>query len=311
MTVQVRSKRRILPKRSVVDVDFVSPSQHSLQELLCTTTQLPSKQEYSVITELFGTHNKPIRETLPPIAIGKSTRSCLVKSDKIDGSEELIKGYLLPEPSRDSTPQGEVGSESKNEPIENRVESQEGLETQSTDRLPLIDSKDQTVEHGTVSIDRSAESLEDISPDTTPAVTEITRTKDDPKQDGSTKRCDQEKMVKKLKKQDNRKHAGRERRMTKTSKRRSCECEASFMVPPKKFPKHANPHTMLKVLKQSKCVNWVVNGADQDPRKLLIQESRRKKLYTRLHQPFIKKRVIYDKHAWLIKQQPIGALHQL
>ncbi|CAO3678670.1 unnamed protein product [Rhizopus stolonifer] len=82
MSKKVRSKRRILPKRSIIDVEFVSPKTHSLQDLLCTT-QLPSQNDYTVISELFGMKEKdtikaPLPpESLPHISIGRPTRSRL------------------------------------------------------------------------------------------------------------------------------------------------------------------------------------------------------------------------------------------
>ncbi|KAG1146741.1 hypothetical protein G6F37_006650 [Rhizopus arrhizus] len=70
MTIQVRSKRRILPKRSVVDVDFISPTTHNLQDLLLNS--IPSKKDYSVINQLFGGEEKT--KGLPQVVVGRPER---------------------------------------------------------------------------------------------------------------------------------------------------------------------------------------------------------------------------------------------
>ncbi|KAG1165165.1 hypothetical protein G6F36_013464 [Rhizopus arrhizus] len=70
MTIQVRSKRRILPKRSIVDVDFVSPTTHNLQDLLLNS--IPSKKDYSVIHQLFGGEEKT--KELPQVVVGQPKR---------------------------------------------------------------------------------------------------------------------------------------------------------------------------------------------------------------------------------------------
>ncbi|RCI05664.1 hypothetical protein CU098_013507, partial [Rhizopus stolonifer] len=89
-----RSKRRILPKRSVIDVEFVSPKTHSLQDLLCTT-QLPSQNDYTVINELFGMKEKdtiktPLPpESLPRISIGRPTRNHLSSRKNLNTESSL------------------------------------------------------------------------------------------------------------------------------------------------------------------------------------------------------------------------------
>ncbi|KAG1369501.1 hypothetical protein G6F60_002365 [Rhizopus arrhizus] len=70
MTIQVRSKRRILPKRSIVDVDFISPTTHNLQDLLLNS--IPSKKDYSVINQLFGGEEKT--KGLPQVVVGRPQR---------------------------------------------------------------------------------------------------------------------------------------------------------------------------------------------------------------------------------------------
>lgn len=70
MTIQVRSKRRILPKRSIVDVDFISPTTYNLQDLLLNS--IPSKKDYSVINQLFGGEEKT--KGLPQVVVGRPQR---------------------------------------------------------------------------------------------------------------------------------------------------------------------------------------------------------------------------------------------
>ncbi|RCH98683.1 hypothetical protein CU097_000878, partial [Rhizopus azygosporus] len=97
MTIQVRSKRRILPKRSVIDIDFVSPKSNNLQDLLCTSTQIPSKKDYSVINELFGDQSQfpSQREHLPHIVLGTPKKSRLLQ--KQEDREKLVESQKIHE----------------------------------------------------------------------------------------------------------------------------------------------------------------------------------------------------------------------
>ncbi|CAO3702500.1 unnamed protein product [Rhizopus stolonifer] len=82
MTIQIRAKRRLLPKRSIVDIDYISPTQN-VQDLLFTAT--PSKKDHGVISELHGKETKD-QEQLPQVAL-----------DVNDNAAQFVSGITIDE----------------------------------------------------------------------------------------------------------------------------------------------------------------------------------------------------------------------
>lgn len=320
MTIQVRSKRRVLPKRSIIDVDFVSPTTHNLQDLLCTVTQIPSKQDYNVINELFGKSNSTAKQQLPPIVIGQSTRSRLAKKrEQVDIPVEKSRINDEEMPSESTVEDGV-----ENKLIENGDDNNSSIQSNdSSDDHDNSDGKDSTDDNDSI---HSIENKNDINKsrnDMTQSKynSEIEHSKDAltnirNSMDSTTK---EEMCLDHLAKDTETSSSGtvdegdliisknsKQRPTTsptkKRKKKRACEKrETSFMMPPCKIPKKTRTHATLKILKQSGALDWVVNGRDLDPRKKDIGKVRKRQLRCRLHRPFITKRVIHNKHAWLIK----------
>ncbi|CAO3680472.1 unnamed protein product [Rhizopus microsporus] len=81
-----------------------------------------------------------------------------------------------------------------------------------------------------------------------------------------------------------------------------CERKESFMFPPKKEPKIKARHEILKTLKESGALDWIINGRDRDSRKKDIGKVRKRQLERRLQRPFVTRKLIHNKNGWLIKQ---------
>lgn len=319
MTIQVRSKRRVLPKRSIIDVDFVSPTTHNLQDLLCTVTQIPSKQDYNVINELFGKSNSTAKQQLPPIVIGQSTRSRLAKKKEqvdIPVEKSRINDEEMPSESI-------VEDVVENELIENDDDNNSSIHSnESSSNSDNSDHNDSTDDNDS---SNSIENKNDINK----SCSDMTQSKynseiEDSKdafisiRDSMDLTTKEEMCLDHLAKDTETSSSGRvdegdliisknsKQRPTtsptkKRKKKRACEKRKSFMMPPYKIPKKPSSHETLKILKQSGALDWIVNGRDFDPRKKGIGKVRKRQLKCRLHRPFITKRIIHNKHAWLIK----------
>ncbi|ORE03393.1 hypothetical protein BCV72DRAFT_213348, partial [Rhizopus microsporus var. microsporus] len=262
MTIQVRSKRRILPKRSVIDIDFVSSKSNNLQDLLCTSTQIPSKKDYSVINELFGDQSKfpSQREHLPHIVLGTPKRSRLLQ--KQEDRENLVESQKIHE----NIP---VKSNDQENQDEKHVVGQGVLEKTKG----LSNGKRNVLSENVIKTSTS-----------TSSVSSSTSTSSDSKEPVVV--IELTKRKKKL----------------KVKELNPCERKESFMFPPKKEPKIKARHELLKTLKGSGALDWIINGRDRDSRKEDIGKVRKRQLERRLQRPFVTRKLIHNKNGWLIKQ---------
>jgi hypothetical protein len=283
-------------------------------------TQIPSKQDYNVINELFGKSNSTAKQQLPPIVIGQSTRSRLAKKKEqvdIPVEKSRINDEEMPSESR-------VEDVVENELIENDDDNNSSIHSKdSSNNNDNSDHNDSTDDNDS---SNSIENKNDINK----SCSDMTQSKynseiEDSKDalisirnsmDLTTK---EEMCLDHLAKDTETSSSGRvdegdliisknsKQRPTtsptkKRKKKRACEKrKTSFMMPPYKIPKKPRSHETLKILKQSGALDWIVNGRDLDPRKKGIGKVRKRQLKCRLHRPFITKRIIHNKHAWLIK----------
>lgn len=393
MTIQVRSKRRILPKRSVIDIDFVSPKSNNLQDLLCTSTQIPSKKDYSVINELFGDQSKfpSQREHLPHIVLGIPKKSRLLQ--KQEDREKLVESQKIheniPVKSNDQENQDEkhvVGqgvlektkglSNGKKDVLDENViktststssvNSSTSTGSDSSDISTSSDSSNISTSSGSSSnndsnvnsdsgvsdsssgssssgISEHNESIEDTirsinhnnnranndhkehelidnlstssSTTNTSTSTSIVNTNTSDIISKVETMCNDAVSETLYNKQEEMKkrysiseepvvviELTKRKKKLKVKELNPCERKESFMFPPKKEPKIKARHEILKTLKESGALDWIINGRDRDSRKKDIGKVRKRQLERRLQRPFVTRKLIHNKNGWLIKQ---------
>lgn len=384
MTIQVRSKRRILPKRSVIDIDFVSPKSNNLQDLLCTSTQIPSKKDYSVINELFGDQSKfpSQREHLPHIVLGtpkksrllqkQEDREKLVESQKIhenipvksndqenqDEKHVVRQGVLektksLSNSKRDvlsenviktSTSTSSVNSSTSTSSDSSNISTSTGSSSNS-DSSTNSDSNvsDSSSSSSSSGISEHNESIEDtissnnhnnnranndhrehelvddlstssstISTSTSTSTVNTNTSDIISKVETICNDARSETLYNKQEEMKKRDSISEEpvvvieltkrKKKLKVKELNPCERKESFMFPPKKEPKIKARHELLKTLKKSGALDWIINGRDRDSRKEDIGKVRKRQLERRLQRPFVTRKLIHNKNGWLIKQ---------
>ncbi|CEG69615.1 hypothetical protein RMATCC62417_05664 [Rhizopus microsporus] len=382
MTIQVRSKRRILPKRSVIDIDFVSPKSNNLQDLLCTSTQIPSKKDYSVINELFGDQSKfpSQREHLPHIVLGipkksrllqkQEDREKLVESQKIHenipvksndqenqdekhvvGQGVLEKTKGLSNGKRDvlnenviktSTSTSSVNSSTSTSSDSSNISTSSGSSSNSDSNTNSgsnvsdssssssgISEHNESTEDTIRSINhnnnranndhKEHELIDDLSTNSstintsTSTSTVNTNTSDIISQvETICNDAASETLYNKQEEMKKRDSISEEpvvvieltkrKKKLKVKELNPCERKESFMFPPKKEPKIKARHELLKTLKESGALDWIINGRDRDSRKKDIGKVRKRQLERRLQRPFVTRKLIHNKNGWLIKQ---------
>ncbi|PHZ16144.1 uncharacterized protein RHIMIDRAFT_265349 [Rhizopus microsporus ATCC 52813] len=379
MTIQVRSKRRILPKRSVIDIDFVSSKSNNLQDLLCTSTQIPSKKDYSVINELFGDQSKfpSQREHLPHIVLGTPKRSRLLQ--KQEDRENLVESQKIheniPVKSNDQENQDEkhvvgqgvlektkgLSNGKRNVLSENVIKTSTSTSSVSSSTSTSSDSSNISTSSGSSSnsdsntnsgsnvsysssgISEHNESVEDTissnnhnnnrvdndhkeyeliddlstsssTIDTSTSTSTVNTNTSDIISIAETICNDaaSETLYNKQEEMKKRDSISEEpvvvieltkrKKKLKVKELNPCERKESFMFPPKKEPKIKARHELLKTLKGSGALDWIINGRDRDSRKEDIGKVRKRQLERRLQRPFVTRKLIHNKNGWLIKQ---------
>lgn len=322
MTIQIRAKRRLLPKRSIVDIDYISPTQN-VQDLLFTAT--PSKKDHGVISELHGKETND-QEQLLQVVLGKPKRSRLIDKET-QWSDFFSQHSIIPiqkkeEPKttteKSSDHQTENDDAHMTHDVKNANQDVNDNTVQSVSRVTVNETvMDMAIDEDAVvkdSIIKDAFVKDAVIENAVVKVAVIEN--NDSTEHYTSTRVDQSETGtlnhKKLVTEENQSadvfsreegddEEEKEPVVVIEIKKKKTREDKSFMLPPNKLPKKIRSHETIHALKYSGALDWIINGKDTDPRKHDIGKVRKRQLEKRLHRPLAAKRVIQNRPQFIIQ----------
>ncbi|KAI9263744.1 hypothetical protein BY458DRAFT_574706 [Sporodiniella umbellata] len=296
MTAQMRSKRRLLPKRSVVDIDYISPTAGA-QELMYAAT--PTKEDHQVINELLGKENK---ERSSQIVLGKPKRKR--SSQKEVGWSDFFQQHsIIPGPKLEVARSTQEDNVTQNESIDllqsNRQESLIQVDSEQMKHTSIIldNTKNENIAHHPTEYIDSLDKTTYIHKIKTKEIVAkeriqpSTETPDVPKPDATDSFKDEDTN-----------HMEPVVVIVETpKKKKKQETGESFMLQPSKTPKRPRSHETIQALRFSGALDWKTEGRDEDPRKQDIGKVRKRQLEKRLNQPIELRRTFHPKSEFIVQ----------